>query len=135
MQLTIQEIGSMIHHKTRPIIIIINNAGYTIERAIHGAKQSYNDIVPYDFSSALQLFGMSEAESKAHFFRVSTRQEVKHVLANDKLRQPDMPFIIEVMMDALDAPWRMLQMIALRGPEIAKEMGESGFRWTTPMTN
>ncbi|GAB7346419.1 hypothetical protein MBLNU457_5116t1 [Dothideomycetes sp. NU457] len=135
LQLTIQEIGSMIHHKTKPIIIIINNAGYTIERAIHGAKESYNDIVPYNFSFALRLFGMSEAAAKAHFFRVSTRQEVEEVLANDDLRQPDMPFIIEVLMDAVDAPWRMLQAIALRGPETVKDMVDGGFKWIAPTTN
>jgi len=27
-----------------PIIVVINNDGYTIERAIHGAAQRYNDI-------------------------------------------------------------------------------------------
>lgn len=135
LQLTIQEIGSMIHHKTAPIIVIINNSGYTIERAIHGAKQSYNDIVPYNFSFALRLFGMSEAAAKAHFFRVSTRKEVEDVFANDDLRRTDMPFVIEVIIDALDAPWRMLQAIALRGPETAKEMSASGFRWIAPTMN
>jgi len=34
-----QEIGTMIKHNLKPIIMIINNNGYTIERVIHGAKQ------------------------------------------------------------------------------------------------
>lgn len=36
--LTVQEIGTMIQQKgPRPIIFILNNKGYTIERIIHGA--------------------------------------------------------------------------------------------------
>jgi len=132
--LTIQEIGSMVHNKTKPIIIIINNDGYTIERAIHGPKQNYNNIVPYNFSFALQLFGMSESAAKEHFFKVSTRKEVEQVFKNTTLQEPDMPVIIEVMMDPMDAPWRMLQTIALRGPETAKEMEDGGFKLITPTT-
>ncbi|KAF1350921.1 thiamine diphosphate-binding protein [Delphinella strobiligena] len=60
LQLTVQELGTMISHSTRPIILLINNAGYTIERVIHGAKQSYNDISPWNYSHALRLFGMNE---------------------------------------------------------------------------
>ncbi len=49
MALTIQEIGTMIHAGIAPIIIVINNAGYTIERSIWGAKQRM-------FPSLLALF-------------------------------------------------------------------------------
>lgn len=40
MNLTMQEVGTMIKNGTRPIIFVLNNSGYTIERVIHGAHQS-----------------------------------------------------------------------------------------------
>jgi pyruvate decarboxylase len=39
MALTIQEVGTMIKAKSKAVIFVINNAGYTIERLIWGARQ------------------------------------------------------------------------------------------------
>lgn len=36
-QLTIQEMGSMLRDGQAPVILLLNNDGYTVERAIHGA--------------------------------------------------------------------------------------------------
>jgi indolepyruvate decarboxylase len=38
-QLTIQEMGSMLRDKQKPLILLLNNEGYTVERAIHGPEQ------------------------------------------------------------------------------------------------
>ena len=40
-QLTIQEMGSMLRDKQKPLILLLNNEGYTVERAIHGPEQRY----------------------------------------------------------------------------------------------
>lgn len=39
MALTIQEIGTMVKAGIKPVIFVINNAGYTVERLIWGARQ------------------------------------------------------------------------------------------------
>ena len=39
MALTIQELGTMIKAGIAPIIFVINNEGYTVERLIWGAQQ------------------------------------------------------------------------------------------------
>lgn len=44
-QLTCQELSTIIREKKTPIIIIINNQGFTMERLIHDG--SYNDIQPW----------------------------------------------------------------------------------------
>ena len=46
-QLTIQEMGSMLRDKQKPLILLLNNEGYTVERAIHGPEQRYNDIAQW----------------------------------------------------------------------------------------
>jgi hypothetical protein len=38
-QLTVQEISPMIRLGLKPIIFVLNNSGYTIEKFIHGKKR------------------------------------------------------------------------------------------------
>ena len=49
--LTVQELGSMLRYDMKPIIILLNNSGYTVERAIHGATQKENDIAMSDWAA------------------------------------------------------------------------------------
>ncbi|MDK8008497.1 thiamine pyrophosphate-dependent enzyme, partial [Escherichia coli] len=55
-QLTIQELGSMLRDKQRPLILLLNNEGYTVERAIHGPEQRYNDIALWDWNRLPDAF-------------------------------------------------------------------------------
>ena len=58
-QLTIQELSVMLHAGLKPIIFVLNNSGYTIERYLHGENAHYNDIanwyVRVPFSLVLHL--------------------------------------------------------------------------------
>lgn len=128
LMLTVQEVGNMIKQNLAPIIIVINNAGYTIERVIHGARQSYNDIVPFNYSYMLQFFNMPESEAKKNFHRAETKAELEEVLKLDSVKQPKTVQIVEVIMDKMDVPWRLATQIATRGPDAVKEMrvSESG---------
>ena len=44
LQLTVQSLSTMIRQQLKPIIFVVNNDGYTVERLIHGMKEPYNDI-------------------------------------------------------------------------------------------
>lgn len=44
LQLTVQEIGTMMRQKLTPYIFVLNNDGYEIEKQIHGPNRVYNDI-------------------------------------------------------------------------------------------
>ena len=43
-QVTAQELSTILRHNLKPIIILINNDGYTVERMILGENATYNDI-------------------------------------------------------------------------------------------
>lgn len=43
-QFTAQELGSMLRDGLKPVIFLLNNEGYTVERVINGPEQRYNDI-------------------------------------------------------------------------------------------
>ena len=38
-QLTVQELSTMIRQDIKPVIFLINNDGYTVERLIHGMEE------------------------------------------------------------------------------------------------
>jgi pyruvate decarboxylase len=128
MMLTVQEIGNMVKNKLQPIIFVINNAGYTIERVIHGAKCTYNDIVPFNYEHMLPFFNMPVEEAKKSFHKATTKAELEDILAKDSVKNPKSVQVVEIMMDMLDVPWRLSTQIATRGPEAVKEMREAGFK-------
>ena len=41
LQLTVQSLSTMIRQNLNPVIFVINNDGYTVERMIHGMKEPY----------------------------------------------------------------------------------------------
>ena len=45
LQLTVQELSTAMRHGLNPIVFVLNNKGYTIERHLHGRDRRYNDIV------------------------------------------------------------------------------------------
>lgn len=128
MQLTLQEIGTMIHYGVAPILLVINNNGYTIERVIHGAKQAYNAVVPYNYGKMLELFGMSESDAKQNFWKADTKQELVDALKDVQAKSGNGKVkVVEIIMDAFDAPWRLVSQVATRGEATIKEMKEAGF--------
>lgn len=48
-QMTIQELGSFMRRDLRPIVFLVNNDGYVIERVIHGWNAEYNDIASWNW--------------------------------------------------------------------------------------
>ena len=128
MMLTVQEIGNMVKMKLKPIIFVINNAGYTIERVIHGAKMSYNDIVPFNYEHMLPFFNMPAEEAKKCFHKATNKAELEDILNKDSVKNPQSVQVVEIMMEMLDVPWRLATQVATRGPEAVKEMKEAGFK-------
>lgn len=127
--LTMQEIGTMITNKLAPIIFIINNAGYTVERIIHGARQPYNDINTLRYEHLLSLF--SHPEPQNYFHRCTNRSELTSVLASLPITRPQHTTVVEIVMDPFDVPWEMSAVISLRGPAKIQTLRDEGFSgWT-----
>ena len=54
-QVTCQDLSTMIRNHIKPVIFLINNDGYTIERVI--CDRSYNDIQPWQYHKLVGVFG------------------------------------------------------------------------------
>lgn len=98
-QLTIQELGSMLRDGQSPVILLLNNDGYTVERAIHGANQRYNDIAAWSWTSMPQAFSR---ECQAECWRVKQAVQLEEVLA--RLSHPQRLSLIEVVLPKADLP-------------------------------
>lgn len=98
-QLTAQELGSMQRDKQKPVILLLNNEGYTVERAIHGAEQRYNDIAPWNWTRLPQALHL---HCQAQCWRVTERVQLKEVL--QKAAKAERLTLIEVVLPKQDIP-------------------------------
>lgn len=99
-QVTAQELSTILRQNLKPIIFLINNNGYTVERAIHGQNQPYNDIQMWDYNKLSMIFG---SEEKSLTFKVENEAELAEVLTNITFNKNQLIFI-EVIMSQSDQP-------------------------------
>lgn len=92
-QMTAQELSTIIRYKLNPIIFLINNDGYTIERVIQDG--AYNDIQPWKYHQIPQVFGESWS------CEVSTEGELEAALSQAKANIDCVSFI-EIHLDRFD---------------------------------
>jgi len=98
-QLTIQELGSMLRDGLKPVIFVLNNDGYTVERAIHGERQRYNDIAAWNWTQLPQAFS---AQCQAQSWRVTETAQLQEVMK--VIEQTSRLSLVEVMLPQLDVP-------------------------------
>jgi alpha-keto-acid decarboxylase len=52
-QMTVQELSTLAREHISATVILVDNDGYTVERAIHGPRERYNDIARWDWSALM----------------------------------------------------------------------------------
>ncbi|KAH8592241.1 thiamine diphosphate-binding protein [Bisporella sp. PMI_857] len=115
LQLTVQEISTMIRLGLKPFIFVICNEGFTIERHIHGMEAAYNDIQPWKHTLIPELFNGELAKPKeaqppkTHVLK--TKSEVEKLFTNEGFNKGEQLQIIELHVPKEDAP-RALKLTA-----------------------
>ncbi len=118
LQLTLQEIGTMIRVGLTPLLFVLNNDGYEIERQIHGEDESYNDVQPYNHSLLLDALrpppdwrrpstrshAKDPVMSKTAYHAVHTKQELDALLTDEEFNKADKCTLIEIFVPRGDAP-------------------------------
>jgi indolepyruvate decarboxylase len=96
-QETAQELSTMLRHDCKPVIFLINNGGYTIERGYMGKTADYNDIATWAYTELPKVF---RPDTTAKSFLVKTVADLEKALGapNDSL------VFVESVMDPYDAP-------------------------------
>jgi indolepyruvate decarboxylase len=98
-QLTVQEIGVMAREGIAPVIVVVNNGGYTVERAIHGPDAYYNDIVSWRWPDLPRALGVDDALTRT----VRTCGELDGALAEAAAHR-DRMILVEAVLRADDVP-------------------------------
>lgn len=118
LQMTAQELSTIIREKLNVTIVLLNNDGYTIERCIHGKDQQYNDVARWKYLKAPALFGAEdgsdgEGEYKAYTAKATQVGELRRALdaANDRRGVAGLE-MIEVVLDREDASPPLADMLA-----------------------
>src|SRR6516164_4380952 len=95
-QVTAQELSTILRHNHKPVIFLINNGGYTIERGYLGKSESYNDIANWSYADLPKVF---RRDTQARSFVVKTVRGLQDVLSAPN----DVLIFVESIMDPYDA--------------------------------
>lgn len=101
-QLTAQEVSTMLRLDLKPIIFILCNDGYTIERFIHGMDAEYNDIATWKHKNLIDAFG--GAAKGARTYQVKTRKQLRELLDAKEFKSANALQLVEVFIPKEDAP-------------------------------
>lgn len=126
-QLTVQELSTIIRHGLKPIIFLLNNGGYTIERLIMGENAAYNDIQNWHYT---EIPGVFNGKHQYKSCVVETAGQLKQTL--DTMHQFDGLTFIELKLPAMDAPLSLKKFASViarfdygdRGYEILKQRSQ-----------
>lgn len=109
-QLTAQAVSDMMRRGLRPIIIVLNNSGYTIERALSfDPYDSYNDISSWHYTKLPEVFEGDFWTAQAH-----TVKEFDEALKQAKTQQKEKLCYIEIFTDKMAMPPLMEQFIKFK---------------------
>ena len=96
-QMTLMEVGTMLRNEVKPIIIVINNNGYTIERLLsNNPEGKFNDIAQVNYTKLARTFSGDVWATKA----VTTEDFDKALKVTQIMNKM---CYIEVCTDSLDA--------------------------------
>ncbi len=107
-QMTVQELSTILRLDLNPIIFLINNDGYTIERLILGAEAAYNDIQPWAYRDVPGAFGLAE-RVRSHV--AATEEELAAAIAAAEKNSG--ASIIEVLLPRMDGPGMLAKFARL----------------------
>ena len=79
--------------------MVVDNGGYTVERAIHGLQEQYNDIARWDWTALTRAM---DAAGTATAVRVTTNGHLHRALAD--ARDADTLTLIQAVVPPLDVP-------------------------------
>lgn len=121
LQLSVQEITTMIRQGLTPYLFVLSNDGYEIERQIHGPERSYNNTMIWNHRALLEALQPPKDEklkqdssdvshqndktlSETKYFSCRTKKELEALLEDDQFNKANELKLIEVFLPRGDAP-------------------------------
>ncbi|AET40458.1 alpha-keto acid decarboxylase family protein Ecym_6055 [Eremothecium cymbalariae DBVPG len=109
LQLTVQEISTIIKWGLAPYIFVINNQGYTIDRLLsrdtHHATADYYNIQPWNNLSIIPAFGGTNYDVR----KVVKVGQLDQLLKDQRFSNQDILKMVEIILPSMDAPQALLE--------------------------
>lgn len=106
LQINVQELSSMLGNGCRPIIFVLNNKGYTIEKEINQpSKTDYNNIPNWNYRKLPEVFG-----GEAYAIQVRTNKEFHEAIVEAEKVCHKKLCLIEMITEPMDVPEIMQKM-------------------------
>jgi indolepyruvate decarboxylase len=123
-QLTANEIGNYGRHGVKPVIFVLNNQGYAVERALEEFPDwSYNDLAPWDYHTLPAALGCKD------WFTAKVKTNGELEAAMQQAEAADKAAYIEVVGQKHDYP-AALKIMGNRGYEKrGREKGRKGVEY------
>lgn len=112
-QMTVQELSTLARERIFATVILVNNDGYTVERAIYGPQERYNDVVRWDWGALMTALAPEHPDLITR--RAGTTGELADALAG--ARGAQRLALIEAVVPRMDVPPLLSQ--------IAREAGRA----------
>lgn len=113
-QLTVQEMANFFEYDLKPIIFVLNNKGYTVERVLSkDANDKFNDITNWDYTKLPEVFSNGKDFYTA---KIKTIKEFEEILPKIKELKGKKFCYIEIFTDPTD--------ITDLGPKLVSNMKE-----------
>src|SRR5699024_1240795 len=94
-----QELSTILREDLKPIIVLVNNKRYTIERYILGMEEKYTGIADWQYAKLPQVF---VPDTTMVSYQARTGGELEDALS--KIQASDAGAFLVVQLDAMAAP-------------------------------
>ena len=116
-QMTATELSTVLRERIPAVIVVVDNDGYTVERAIHGPDEPYNDITPWDWPLLVKALGGGDHVAAA---RVTTVGALRAALA-DATAHPRRVTLVQAVVPRDDVPDLLAALTRALGSRPARE--------------
>lgn len=127
LQLTAQELGTVFRHGLNPLIFILNNDGYEIERQIYGPDEFYNDIAIWNHAHLIDFLtpppewktpnvpshASDPVRAKTQYHAVHTKAQLEALLTDAEFNKANKAHVVEVFLPRGDSPPALKRQAAL----------------------
>jgi TPP-dependent 2-oxoacid decarboxylase len=94
----------MIDDLLRPVMFVLNNDGYTVERLLQSPKTDYQDIVQWNWTELPAALGGTDVRTA----KVRTVRELRDALLGAS--DPNHAWLIEVVLPRMDVPCLLVEL-------------------------
>ncbi len=110
-QMTATELATVLRERIPAVIVVVDNDGYTVERAIHGPDEPYNDITPWDWPLLVKALGGGDRVAAA---RVTSVGALRAALA-DADAHPRRVTLVQAVVPRDDVPELLASLTRVLG--------------------